>query len=331
MKTLSVKSGWFLAFVTVWNFLALFHTPVGAADRITIGYAQGSGLWPLWITNDGGYFKRNDLDVEFVFTGGSAVTMAGLVSGHLFVTAGGSAAGVSAVMRGAPLVLIGSCGRPPFSLFASDPSIKTVADLKGKVVATGSGQSDDLVLRDILRRNGMKYGDLQPTYQANQNVRYAAVLSQRAAAAVFSPPYDLLAKKANLRELVDFNTLGSPLMFCGVWTRKNNLEQRSATLEKVMQGLVQAVARFRQDKAYAIQVFNKYARNTDAELAEHTYRRQVNLVPVKPYVEAEGLKPLLDSVIEVNPELKNRQPTEFYDNRFVKRLDDTGFIDGLYK
>jgi|GEM_PF-7102475 len=311
---------------------ALLWAPVlHGAEKLNLGYAQGSGLWPFWVAIDGGYFKQNDLDVQAVMTGGSGVTMAGLISGDLFVSAGGSAAGVSLVGSGAAIVLIGRCGRPPFTLVTSDPTVRTIKDLRGKVITTGTGQSGDLVLRDLLQRNGMKVNDLQYIYQADQQARYMSVLNQRAAAAVISPPYDLMARKANLRELADFNTVGSPLMTCGIWVRKNNLEQRGATLERFIRAYVQAVARFHLDRPFAVQSFLKHTRSKDMETAEHTYRRQVDLVPRKPYVINDALQPLIDQALEAKPDMKARKPEEFYDNRIVKKLDESGFIDGLYK
>lgn len=313
-------------------FIALLWVPqLHAAEKLNLGYAQGSGLWPFWVAIDGGYFKQNDLDVQAVMTGGSGVTMAGLISGDLFVSAGGSAAGVSLVGNGAAIVLIGRCGRPPFTLVTSDPSVRSVKDLKGKVVTTGTGQSGDLVLRDLLQRNGMKSSDLQYIYQADQQARYMAVLNQRAVAAVISSPYDLMARKTNLRELVDFNTVGSPLMTCGIWVRKNTMEQRAATLEKFMRSYSQAVARFHIDRPFAVQSFLKHTRTKDVEIAGLTYQRQAELVPRKPYVINEALQPLIDQAVEAKPDMKVRQPDAFYDNRLVKKLDDGGFLDGLYK
>lgn len=98
-----------------------------------------------------------------------------------------------------------------------------------------------------------------------------------------------------------------------------------------MRAFSQAVARFHLDKAFALQTFNKYTRNKDVEIAEHTYRRQVDLMPRKPYVTNEALQPLIDQAIEAKPDMKIRQPEAFYDNRLVKKLDDNGFLDGLYK
>ncbi len=302
-----------------------------AEEKIVVGYAQGSGLWPFWVAQEGGYFRENRLNVEFVATGSSTVTIASLVSGDLFLSAGGSAAGIAAAAAGASITMVGRCGRPPFSLFASDPKIRAVNDLKGKVVGSGSGQSDNLVLRYVLQGSGMKYSDLRIIYQSDQKGRYTALLTRRVSAAVISPPYDLLAKKAGLNEIVDFNMSGSSLMFCGLWTKRSSVEKQADTLERLMKAFLQAVARLKQDKAYALLVFNKYTRNTNSELAEHTYQRQVDLIPKKPYVEDEGLQPLIDSLVDTWPQLKNRRPNEFYDNRIVKRLDDSGYIDGLYK
>ncbi len=310
---------------------ASVSTGATAAEKIIVGYAQGSGLWPFWIAHEGGYFKKNGLNVEFVATGSSTVTIASLVSGDLFLSAGGSAGGIAAAAAGAPITLIGRCGRPPFSLFASDPTLRSVSDLKGKVVGSGSGQSDNLVLRYILQRSGVKYSDLRIIYQADQKGRYAALLTGRVSAAVISPPYDLQAKKAGLNEIVDFNRSGSSLMFCGLWTKRSSVEKQTDTLERLMKAFLQAVARLKQDKAYALLVFNKYTRNTDSELAEYTYQRQVDLIPKKPYVEDEGLQPLIDSLVDTWPQLKGRRPSEFYDNRIVKRLDDSGYIDALYR
>jgi hypothetical protein len=46
-------------------------------------------------------------------------------------------AGVALVGNGAAIVLIGRCGRPPFTLVTSDPTVRSIKDLKEKVVTTG--------------------------------------------------------------------------------------------------------------------------------------------------------------------------------------------------
>jgi hypothetical protein len=40
---------------------------------------------------------------------------------------------------------------------------------------------------------------------------------------------------------------------------------------------------------------------------------------------------LVDQAIEASPQMKTRPLADFYENRLVKKLDDSGYMDGLYK
>ena len=108
--------------IAILGIIQFAGTDPTAAEKIVVGYAQGPGLWPIWVTEEAGYFKQNGLEVEFVFTSGSEITMAALIGGNLFLSAGGSAAGISAAATGASVVLIGRCGRPPSSLYTFGPN-----------------------------------------------------------------------------------------------------------------------------------------------------------------------------------------------------------------
>ncbi len=39
----------------------------------------------------------------------------------------------------------------------------------------------------------------------------------------------------------------------------------------------------------------------------------------------------LDLLAEENPKAKGAKPEDFVDSRFIKELDDSGYIDNLYK
>jgi hypothetical protein len=56
-----------------------------------------------------------------------------------------------------------------------------------------------------------------------------------------------------------------------------------------------------------------------------------NRISRKQYPYMPGLQVALDLVAEDNPKARNARPEEFIDNRFIKELDESGFIDGLYK
>ena len=45
----------------------------------------------------------------------------------------------------------------------------------------------------------------------------------------------------------------------------------------------------------------------------------------------EGLKTVLEDVAERDARAKNAKPEQFVDMTFIRELDQSGFIDGLYK
>jgi hypothetical protein len=55
------------------------------------------------------------------------------------------------------------------------------------------------------------------------------------------------------------------------------------------------------------------------------------LYPKKQYPSLEGLKTVIEDVAERDPRAKSAKPEQFVDFTFIKELDQSGYIDGLYK
>jgi hypothetical protein len=54
-------------------------------------------------------------------------------------------------------------------------------------------------------------------------------------------------------------------------------------------------------------------------------------VPPKQYPSLEGIKNILEPLAATDPKAKAARPEDFVDMRFIKELDESGFIDDLYK
>jgi hypothetical protein len=82
-----------------------------------------------------------------------------------------------------------------------------------------------------------------------------------------------------------------------------------------------------------IKVLAKYLASSNREILEQTYddlASDEKLAP-KQYPTLEGIKNILDPLAENDPKAKTAKPEDFVDMRFVKELDESGFIDELYK
>lgn len=132
--------------------------------KISIGFWPVASGLPLFLAIDKGYFKEVGLDVEAVKFASANQVAEGLIAGRLSGTSNGVASGALALAE------ITSSGL--FKIIASNPSnaqnvleqfivakdspIKTIADLKGKKVATGPGAQNKVVAEGILEKNGVE-------------------------------------------------------------------------------------------------------------------------------------------------------------------------------
>ena len=77
----------------------------------------------------------------------------------------------------------------------------------------------------------------------------------------------------------------------------------------------------------------KYLSLQDKDLLERSYddASTDDKLPQKQYPTLEGIRKILEPLAETDPKAKAAKPEDFVDMRFVKELDESGFIDDLYK
>src|SRR3954468_15739689 len=91
--------------------LLCFFTRGIQAPPMRISYSAISGaMSSLWIAQEGGYFKREGLDVELLYIGGGSLLIQSMLSGDVPIAYGPSVPVINAGLRGADLVLIGNTG-----------------------------------------------------------------------------------------------------------------------------------------------------------------------------------------------------------------------------
>jgi len=85
------------------------------------------------------------------------------------------------------------------------------------------------------------------------------------------------------------------------------------------------------DKEFSRRAIAKYARATDAKTLDTVYQYAVDYIDKIPYNTREGVEEVLTQAAARNPKAKEAKPEAFYDDRFVKELDNQGFYKQLWK
>jgi ABC-type nitrate/sulfonate/bicarbonate transport system substrate-binding protein len=140
-----------------------------------------------------------------------------------------------------------------------------------------------------------------------------------------------LARKFRLNILAQPEDFGGAYPTTPVATRNSFIKQRRDTARKFMRALVQGIQVYKTQREFTKKVIAKYIKVNDQDVLEDSYQFFSRLVPAKPYPTIDGIKEALVELSEGDPKARAAAPEEFADMSFVKELDDSGFIDGLYK
>jgi len=311
----------------------LFLSEAQAAP-VRVAYSAISGaMAPLWVTQEGGYFRREGLDTELLYIGGGSLLIQSILGGDVQFSYGPSVPVVNAALRGSDLVFIANTGDTLIFSVMTKPEIKEPTDLKSKRVAvTRLGGSADLALEFALKRWGIQRGrDLIVLQTGGLPESLAALRSGAVDGAVLSPPNNLLAKKAGLRELVDIGQLGIIFPNTPLSTTRSYIKSNRESLIRFLRALGEGQYRLRTDKDFSVNVLSKYTKTTDPEILDELYRiygvrytgQQI------PYVRPEGVEEILKGMD--SKEARQTKSADFIDNSLLKEMEQTGFFRKLYR
>ena len=106
----------------------------------SVGSASANG-WPTYVAIEKGLFAVEGLTPDIVYAQSNAAVIQQLAAGSVNVsTNSGLVDPIRATEKGAPLALVRvEMQAPPYSLLAK-PSIKSIGDLKGKLVSVGGAK-----------------------------------------------------------------------------------------------------------------------------------------------------------------------------------------------
>ena len=121
--------------LTVLTLLLVPISALWSADVVRVGYPSlATGFAASWVTADKGIWKKHGLDVELIFLRGGARTVSALIGGSVDFILGSDLGVTTAIIQGASLTRVGVTTNTLGYSMVVQPGIKTVRDLKGKII-----------------------------------------------------------------------------------------------------------------------------------------------------------------------------------------------------
>ncbi len=303
------------------------------AETFRVGFPSlATGFAPSWVTADKGIWKKHGLDVELIYLRGGSRTVSALIGGSVDFIIGSDLGVTTAILQGARIARVGVTTNTLGYSMVTRPNIKTVLDLKGKVIGITPGR-DAAYARvvKLLRDNGMdaskdvtflSVGDGGPA------ARVAALSSGVIHATMFTPPSDLISEKAGMRILakIDVANVGG-----GLNTTPGFIQKSRPQALSFLRGYMEGIEYMKSHKDESLKIFSKYVRNPDLEIMAYLYDEIVARVEPGLRPKPEAVRALLDLAALDLPQAKRLTEKDNWDLSLIDEIQKSGFLDRLYK
>jgi NitT/TauT family transport system substrate-binding protein len=310
----------------------LFWTPV-RAEKFVIAWSAVSALnSPFWVMNDAGFLKQEGLDMELVYIASSPTVARATLAGDIVISGANSQVIVDAGLNGADLVAMGAiCNVVAFYVMAH-PEIKTVADLKGKLVGvTRFGASTDFGMRMLLSKYGLEASKDVPLIQIGGMPELTAALTKgTVVAAPMSQPMVYIAQQAGLRMIANLAKEEIPFMHIGLTTSKKWVREHRPEAKAFIRAHGRALHFMHTRREDTRAIFAKYTRINDRGMLDGSIQYGYDFMEKIPLVKTQAFQVTLDQIARTNPKAKQAKPEQFFDNSLVQELIDEGFFAKLW-
>ena len=327
---------WIFGFIaSAFIFLPCLCYAASAPFKLIVGYAAlNARISPLWIAEEQRLFLKYGIDAQPVYLRGAPTLVAGLASGDMQLGRSGGSAMLAAVSGGYDFKLVATfSSRNTYDLIAR-PSIKRAEDLRGKTFGlTSIGGTTWMGALLWLEHFGLEPQRDKILLQVvgDQSVQVQAVETGICDAAVLDGVFSRRLKQKGFTVLGEYSDLNQRIVGQAMIVPHPFLQQRPEIVESYLKAEIESLA-------FALAPKNKPAvlktlmrrLKTDAAGAEDGYQDLLRGVDRKPFASLEGLRNVQRMLKLRTPKVGEIKVEEVIDNRIMRKLDDSGFIDRAY-
>jgi ABC-type nitrate/sulfonate/bicarbonate transport system substrate-binding protein len=326
--------------IVSFAFLALC-LPVKALDaasapaKSVIAHAAvNARVLPLWVAREQGFFAKYGVPSETIFIRQAPTLVAALTSGDIHVGYTGGTAVLGSAASGSDLkILAAFTNRVTYDVVAKK-GIKSPEDLRGKIFGVQS-IGGTVWMGAIL---ALEHFGLDPNRDkisliaaGDQSVLAQALVAGTIDVTVLDGVMSRTLRESGYPVLAELSKANIPISSVGIVAKGSLIQKNPQLMENLLKALVESEAFIfgPANKAAAMAILKRYLRINDSEAAEG-YNDVITGLDRKPHASLDGLRNVQRLMKLRNPAVEKVKVEELVDDRFMKKLDQSGFIDQMY-
>ena len=290
-----------------------------AADRVRFAYpAKSLNYLPITMGRDKGMFQAEGIDLQMVLVA-STIQVAALTTGDIDFS-GAQSQVMAGAARGLPVKVVGFLTIKPSFWLMAKPEIKSMADLKGKIIGTTAiGSSTDTLARFLVSKNGLT-PDREVAFIGTGTTAniLTAMKAGSVDAGVLSPPFNAMATQMGYRTLAYFGDYVEQSL-SGVGTADRMIRERPELVKRMLVATIRSLRFIQQRPADSIQFIGKEW-NMDSAAATELYKSMLPAFSKDGGMDEKGIRDALKRETE-RMALKEETPlSKVMDLRLLKEV-----------
>ena len=324
----------FLTLAVVALVLQVSAAP--AVAKIAISFAgMNPRQTPLWIAQEQGFFAKHGVDADVVFIRTGPIQVAAVSTGATQIAYAGAASTLGAVGSGTDLRAIASFTNKLTYALMARPEIKKAEDLRGRrlgVQAIGGSVWMGAVLALEYLGLDARRDNINILSIGDQTVAAQALEAGTIDATPLDGVFSRKLKQKGFSVVAELADTKIPYVSNIIIGSRARFQQQPDLAENLLKALVESLAFILApaNKSAVINTIMKRLKISDSAVAEQGYRDLVQISDPKPYVSIEGMRNIQRLVKIHNPVVANVKIEDLIDNRPLKKLEESGFLQRTY-
>jgi NitT/TauT family transport system substrate-binding protein len=266
------RKTWLVRLLAIVSFALAGAGAAHANELVRVGKAQGIAwtFLPVDIGVAQGLFAKQGLDVEISSLGGDAKVQQALAARSIDFGLG-SGPGMAFAVKGAPAIAVAAFAGAPRNISAivlADSPIKTVADLKGKLIAVSTvGSLSDWLAKQMAIQEGWGQNGVRAVALGAAETSMAALRAKRIDAIVLSTEVGFGLEEHNQgRILTTMDRYAPHFITHVVFAQKSLVADKPGLVRRFLNGFFSSIA------------FMKAHRDETSVLAERILHQNASVV-----------------------------------------------------
>lgn len=290
-----------------------------AADRVRFAFpAKSLNYLPMTLGRDKGMFHAEGIELQMILVS-STIQVTALTTGDIDFS-GAQSQVMAGAARGLPVKVVGfQTIKPSFWLIAK-PEIKSMAELKNKIIGiTAIGSSTDTLARFLLTKNGLTPDrDVALLGTGTTANILTAMKAGTIHAGVLSPPFNAMAKQLGYRTLAYFGDYVEQSL-SGLGTSEKLIRERPDLVKRMLVAMIKSL-RFIQHRPAEVTQFISREWNVDSATADELYKSMAPAFSKDGGMDEKGIRDALKRETE-RMALKEETPlSRVLDLRLLKEV-----------